>query len=181
MGSVLLLCSHWIILSFVCFCAYTLPFSIKPLSLRIGILSCLLAAFLLYFLESWMSMIPSLWLVWKERNNIFRGASSSIDRGKSSLTGIGGVIGNDKGEILCIFSKGVKVKDSDKAEVLAILESLRSFSCSFQVTLIMESDLHNAILWLMIRSSHGSSSFFFQWDIKAALASHLHVVRSANR
>ena len=90
-------------------------------------------------------------MVWLRRNGWFLGPGElkfNVDgayRGKSSLTGIGGVIGNNKGEILCIFSKGVEVKDSDKAEVLAILEALSSFS-SFQVTLTMESDLHNAIL-----------------------------------
>lgn len=40
---------------------------------------------------------------------------------------------DDKGVVLCLFSKGVAVGDSNEAEVLAIMEALRIFSRSFQL------------------------------------------------
>lgn len=46
------------------------------------------------------------------------------------------------------FSKGVWIRDSNEAEVLAILEALRIFSRSFQGSLIVESDSSKAILWV---------------------------------
>ena len=45
-------------------------------------------------------------------------------RGKSGPAGIGGVLRNDKGEVLLMFSKSVGIRDSNEAEVLAILEAL---------------------------------------------------------
>lgn len=59
-------------------------------------------------------------------------------RSKPGLPGIGGVLCNDMGEILCIFSQGVGVKDSNEAEVMAILEALRIFSCSFLASLMVK-------------------------------------------
>lgn len=44
---------------------------------------------------------------------------------KPGLAGIGGVLRNDRGVILCMFSKGVGIRDSNEADVLAILETLR--------------------------------------------------------
>lgn len=61
-------------------------------------------------------------------------------RGKQVLAGIGGVLHNDKGEILFWFSKGVGIKDSNETKVSAILEALRIFSCSIQGRLIVKSD-----------------------------------------
>lgn len=40
---------------------------------------------------------------------------------------------NDKGVVLCLCSKGVVVRDSNEAEVLAIMEALRIYSRSFQL------------------------------------------------
>lgn len=45
-----------------------------------------------------------------------------------------------KGEILIIFSMNVGVKESIKAEMLAILEALWLFSLSFWAKLTVESD-----------------------------------------
>lgn len=52
--------------------------------------------------------------------------------GSQGQEGIGGALRNDKGFILCMFSKSVGVKDSNEAELLAILEALMIFSCSFR-------------------------------------------------
>ena len=51
-------------------------------------------------------------------------------RGKPDPTGIAL---NDKGVVLCLCSKGVAVRDSNEAEVLAIMEALRIYSRSFQL------------------------------------------------
>ena len=44
-----------------------------------------------------------------------------------------------------MFSKHVRIKDSNEVEVLAILESLHIYGNLFQDSLIMESDSVNAI------------------------------------
>lgn len=59
----------------------------------------------------------------------------TVARGKHGPTGIGGVLYNDKGEVLCLFFKGVGVRDSNEAGVLAILEALRIFYRLFQRSL----------------------------------------------
>lgn len=67
-------------------------------------------------------------------------------KGKMGPVGTGGTLRNDREEILCMFSKGVRVKDSNEVEVLAILEAWRIYLRSFQSGLIVESDSFNAIL-----------------------------------
>lgn len=47
---------------------------------------------------------------------------------------------SNRDDILFMFSKSVGVKESNEAEVMAILEALRLFSSSFQAKLIVESD-----------------------------------------
>ena len=59
--------------------------------------------------------------------------------------GIGGVLRNNKGEVLFILSKNVDICDSNEAEVQAILESLRYFSRCFHESLIVKSDSSNAV------------------------------------
>ena len=51
---------------------------------------------------------------------------------------------------LC-FSKHVGVRDSNEAEVLAILEAFWCFSRLFHYELIIESDSSNAIAWVSNR------------------------------
>lgn len=72
----------------------------------------------------------------------------SVAIGKPGLSAIGGVLCNDKGVALCMFSKGVETRDSNKAEVLVILEALKIFYRSLCGSLIVESDSHNAISWI---------------------------------
>lgn len=48
-------------------------------------------------------------------------------RGKPGTVGIGGVLGSVKGEILIYFSKPIGIKDSNKADVLSILETLITY------------------------------------------------------
>lgn len=49
---------------------------------------------------------------------------------------------------MCLFSKGVGVRDSNETEVLAILEALRIFSESFQGSMIVDNDSFNTISWV---------------------------------
>ena len=66
-------------------------------------------------------------------------------KGKPDLAAIGGVLRNQKGEVLFMFSKDAGIKDSNEAEVLAILEALRIFHTSFHHYFIVESDLASTI------------------------------------
>eukprot|EP00268_Persea_americana_P021089 TRINITY_DN21101_c0_g1_i1.p1 TRINITY_DN21101_c0_g1~~TRINITY_DN21101_c0_g1_i1.p1 ORF type:complete len:199 (+),score=31.91 TRINITY_DN21101_c0_g1_i1:157-753(+) len=105
-------------------------------------------------------------------------------RGKPGPAGIGGVLCDDKGVILCLFSKSVGVRDSNEAEVLAILEALRILSSSFQGCLIVESDSSNGISWVARSMVKPWKFQIFLNGIKG-LASSLsvvfsHVIRSAN-
>lgn len=46
-----------------------------------------------------------------------------------------GVLRNQNGEVLYMFFKQVGVEDSNGADILAILEALRIYQCSFQLSL----------------------------------------------
>eukprot|EP00268_Persea_americana_P068029 TRINITY_DN9427_c0_g3_i1.p1 TRINITY_DN9427_c0_g3~~TRINITY_DN9427_c0_g3_i1.p1 ORF type:complete len:256 (+),score=22.30 TRINITY_DN9427_c0_g3_i1:1157-1924(+) len=80
-------------------------------------------------------------------------------RGKPGPASIGGVLRNSRGEVLFMFSKSVGVCDSNKAEVLAILEALQYFSRFFNGILVVESDS----MWLLgcpiVRLILGSFNF----------------------
>ena len=52
---------------------------------------------------------------------------NGVSKRKPGLASIGGVLRNHKGEVIYLFSKHGGIKDSNEAEVLAILEALRVF------------------------------------------------------
>ena len=52
-----------------------------------------------------------------------------------------------------MFSKSVGIRDSNEAEVLTILETLRIFVASFHGPLLVESESSNAVGWLLKRDS----------------------------
>ena len=107
-------------------------------------------------------------------------------RGKrgQQVFGEWGVLCNDKGVILCVFSESVGVRDSNEAEVLAILEALRIFSRSLQGRLIVGSDSSNGISWVMNSTVKPWKFQFFLNEIKEFASSHSvvfsHVIRTAN-
>lgn len=70
-------------------------------------------------------------------------------RGKPGPTGIVGVLHNSKGEVLLSFLNPIRIKDSNEALVLATLEALRLYVSSFYDLLVAESDLSNAITWIL--------------------------------
>lgn len=67
---------------------------------------------------------------------------------KSELVGIGGVLYNNKGDVLYIFSKHMGVCVSNEAEVLSILDALRCFSRLLHGDLIVEIDHSNTSAWV---------------------------------
>lgn len=69
----------------------------------------------------------------------------NITQRKLGQAGIGRVLQDDKGVVLAMFPKAVGVKDSNEAELLAILEALRLFIASFQGRLVVETYSLNAI------------------------------------
>ena len=70
-----------------------------------------------------------------------------VARGKPGPAVIGGILRNYKGEVLFMFSKYIGIKDSNEAEVLAILEALRIFVSNNFHSIVVESDSLNAISW----------------------------------
>lgn len=80
-----------------------------------------------------------------------QGVKFNVDgvvRVKPGLAWVGGVVRNDKGKELVMFSKQVGFKKSYEAEVQAILEGLWIFSVSFRGRLVVESDSSYAIGWI---------------------------------
>ena len=69
-------------------------------------------------------------------------------KGKPGPVGVGSVLRNYKGDVLYMFSKNVGNKDSNKADVIAILEALKVFVQLFRVSSVVESDSANAIHWV---------------------------------
>ena len=68
------------------------------------------------------------------------------------------------------FSKHVAIKDSNEAEVMAILEALRIYHTLIHHYLIAESDSANAIYW--VKSSRGpwKMKFLFHKTSRPILA-----------
>lgn len=96
-------------------------------------------------------------------------------------TGIGDGLKEDKGDVLLIFSKNAGVKESNKTEVMAILEA--PVILLFPDRLIVESDSSNTLSW--ISSIEGPWRFHFLFsEIKflssADLVESKHGVRLAN-
>lgn len=101
---------------------------------------------------------------------------------KPGPTGIGDGLREDKGDVLLIFSKNVGVKESNKTEVMAILEVLQLFF-SFPDRLIVESDSSNTISWISFMEGPWRFHFLFS-EIKflssLGLVESKHGVRLAN-
>lgn len=90
-------------------------------------------------------------------------------RGKPRLAGIRGVLRNSKGEVLFKFSKHVGVCDSNKAEVLAILESLCSFLGFYIAILLLKAILLMLLLGCLIESLTLRSSISYLMKSKLYL------------
>lgn len=114
----------------------------------------------------------------------------SVDgaRDKVGMVIIGGILCDNKGEVIFMFSKHVGVSDSNDAEVMAILGALHIhasvFFFSFQDLLIVECDLQNSISWMSLDEVGPWKFQFFFNEIKS-LSSSIQVVprrvsRSAN-
>lgn len=73
-------------------------------------------------------------------------------KGKLGPAGAAGVLRNNRGEVLCMFSKSLGVRDSNEAKVLAILEAMHIFLSLF----------NGGSLWRVIRQIqfHGFRTTF---------------------
>ena len=85
--------------------------------------------------------------------------------------------------MLFMFSKNVGIKESNEAEVLAILEALM-ISSTFKKSLIVKSDSSNAIRWVS-KVERGPWRFQYYLNDIMALSSSIkvlfsHICRSAN-
>ncbi|KAK9283769.1 hypothetical protein L1049_012021 [Liquidambar formosana] len=70
---------------------------------------------------------------------------------EACLGGIGGVLRDDHGCVLCLFSIPVGTVDSNFAELVAVREALRLFSSSIWASsnyLLMESDFASFVSWI---------------------------------
>lgn len=68
-----------------------------------------------------------------------------VAKGIAGLAGIGGVLCNNKREVLMLFTECIGAKEPNKAEVMATLEALRMFVFYYQDKLVVDSDSSNAI------------------------------------
>ena len=83
-----------------------------------------------------------------------------------------------------MFSKSVRIRDSNDSEVLAILKALRIFLASFHGPLVVESDSANEVGWLLKPDSR-PWKFQFHFNELKKISSSLvvssgHVMRNAN-
>lgn len=73
-------------------------------------------------------------------------------KGCMGEAGIRGVLKDDKGSMLLIFSKVVGVMDSNAAELMALWEGFQIIVASDWArshNIIFESNSHNAIIWVL--------------------------------
>lgn len=69
-------------------------------------------------------------------------------KGKPGLARIAGVLLNNKGDVLFMFSKHADLRESNEVDMLSTLKALMIFLYSFHGRVIVENDSTNAISWL---------------------------------
>ena len=105
-------------------------------------------------------------VIWSPRlDEVLNFNVDGATRGKLGPAGIRGVLRNNKGEVIFLFTRNVGMKESNEAEVLAILQALQIFSSSFQGRLIVESDSSNAISWVTSQSVRSWQFHFLFMEI----------------
>ncbi|KAK3224934.1 hypothetical protein Dsin_004796 [Dipteronia sinensis] len=113
-----------------------------------------------------------------------------LSRGNLGPSGIGGIMRNSKGDILCMFSSYIGFGSSVLAEVQAILKACHlcvSDCCPSDVRIIIESDSMVVVAWVNGTSGVGNVSLMdYILDIKEIVAkckprlSVIHVSRITN-
>ncbi|KAL6527395.1 hypothetical protein OROGR_016485 [Orobanche gracilis] len=84
-------------------------------------------------------------------HNVLKWNVDGSSNGKPGNAGIGGVLRDHNGLILCKFAASVGIKDSNEAEFLAIIfavETSLKQPRSMEKDLIIESDSSNAVSWI---------------------------------
>lgn len=106
-----------------------------------------------------------------------------VAQGKPVLASMGGVLRNHKGEVLYMFSKHFRIKDSNEIKVLVILEALCIYFTSYQHSLIVVSGSFNAISWVKSFQGPWKMQFLFNKIHRLASLSQVsfqHISRSTN-
>lgn len=83
------------------------------------------------------------WEWWSPPFGLLKFNVMGATRSKPGPAGIGGVLSNHEGHMLLSFSNSVGIKDSSKAQILTILEVMRSFKSSYH-------DSMSLLLWKVI-------------------------------
>lgn len=81
-------------------------------------------------------------------------------KGKPGLASIAGVLWNNKGDVLFMFSKHADLRESNEVDTLSILEALMIFFYSFHGRAIVENDSTNATSWLPLWKRADGNSIF---------------------
>lgn len=103
---------------------------------------------------------------------------------ESRPASIGGLLCNNSGELLFMFSKHIEIRDSSETEVFVILEALPYFSKLFLRVFTVKCDSSNVIAWVSNQSAF-PWNFQFHFNEICGLSFTLDVVlvmtiRSAN-
>ena len=109
-------------------------------------------------------------------------------RGQPGKAGIGGVLRDESGSIMLVFSKSIGIADSNMAELLTIKEAFLIFCALENLSskrLIIESDSSNAVLWVSKPNScpWRLRKFIMQMEglkVKIAAWTIVHIKREKN-
>ncbi|KAK1583559.1 hypothetical protein Q3G72_024995 [Acer saccharum] len=69
-------------------------------------------------------------------------------RGNPGPSGIGGILRNSVGDVLCMFSSVIDDGSSVAAELVAILQACKCCMCPTDLSVIIESDSRSAVSWV---------------------------------
>ncbi|EOY31582.1 Uncharacterized protein TCM_038524 [Theobroma cacao] len=92
--------------------------------------------------------------VWKKpQNGYLKFNTYGSSRGCLGESGIGGILRNERGTTLALFSKLIGILDSTRAELLAMREAALVFATSrwnASHSLLFKCDLSNVVKWIKI-------------------------------
>jgi len=92
---------------------------------------------------TWSAFKPTMVLKWN-----VDGSSP----GKPGMAGIGGVLRDWNGKVICLFSIPIGIKDSNEAEFIAVVKALELTSSRedmFGRSIMVESDSANTVHWVL--------------------------------
>ncbi|KAK2639752.1 hypothetical protein Ddye_027547 [Dipteronia dyeriana] len=106
------------------------------------------------------------------RGNVLKFKVDGSSLGNPGSAGIGGILRDRWGKVLCMFSFNVGIQDSITAEVMAIHKAV-DLCCSAQLCygreIVFESDSKVAVLWINGKGIGNFSLVHFIYDIRRNL------------